>query len=364
MEKITIGLLLPSSTIFPVSKDFEKGIKEGLNYNPDFKLEVEIIKEFVGQGDVREIEKACNKFFNYDDVDIVTGVISSKATHEIADSFKNQQKPLVVNNTGGHIPDISKLNEYIFINSSHLWQHAWTMGHWGVKKLGKKGMFIGAVYDAGYSFSHMFYLGMETADQQREWSFSVPPMPAPGTLSNMDVIFPYLEKYEPDFVFATFCGAETTLFINEFIKRGWHHRTKLTGLPYLLAPFEPLGDDITIYTTVPFNNAPEITAEKSFYHLGIQTGQNIAEAASKADSGGAELKDQLAKLNCMFNISDQINDGPQSQLTIVQNEIKANEKTFVSKELMNWDTFGMNINAMRPLTAEISTGWYNPYLCI
>jgi hypothetical protein len=83
-----------------------------------------------------------------------------------------------------------------------MWQHAWTLGNWGVKTFGNKGMFIGSVYDAAYSFSQMFYEGMMAADSAAQWSFSIPPNPPAGMLSDMSVIFPFLEKYQPDFVFA------------------------------------------------------------------------------------------------------------------------------------------------------------------
>jgi branched-chain amino acid transport system substrate-binding protein len=365
MENINIGLLLPSSTIFPIGKDFEKGLKEGLKHNPDINLEVEITKEFIGQGDVKLTENACNKFFNYDEVDLVTGVVSNLAVNSLSDRFKGQQKPLLINNLGGHVPNISQLNEYVFINSAHLWQQAYTLGYFGVKEFGKKGMFIGSVYDAGYSFSHLFYEGMRAADAQSEWSFSVPPMPSPGELSNMDVIFPFLEQYQPDFIFAAFCGAETTLFLNEFINRGWHHKTKVLGLPYLLAPFAPLNDDITIYTTTAFEDAPEVDPAKAFYYLGQQAGETIAKAAVAATNAKG-LKDEIDKLNTMFNVSQQVDSssGAKPHTTILKNDIRAGENTFTTRKLIQCDTFGLDAEKIKLLTQSVSAGWNNPYLCI
>ncbi|MFL9484909.1 ABC transporter substrate-binding protein [Chitinophagaceae bacterium LWZ2-11] len=361
MESITIGLLLPTSTILPVSKDFEKGLKEGLKCKTN--INVEIIKEFIGQGDFKVTDAACVKLFNYDDVDLVTGVISNRAAHELGERFKNSRKPLIVNNLGAQIPDITRLNEYVFINSPHLWQHAWTMGHRGVKEFGKKGMYIASVYDAGYSFSQMFYLGMQAADATSEWSFSVPPMPHPGELSNMDVIFPFLEQYEPDFVFANFCGAETTLFMNEFIKRGWHKKTRLTGLPYLLTPFAPLDDDITVDTTLVFNDSAEGAAGKAFYKLGLQTGQIIGEVTERATTK-KDLRDELAKLTNVFSIENAKMNAKPEEVAVTRNHIKANEQTIASSTLASWETFSLDPGLIKPLTEELSAGWYNPYLCI
>jgi branched-chain amino acid transport system substrate-binding protein len=359
MDKINIGLLLPSSTILPIGKDFEKGLKEGLKQSGE-AIEVEIVKEFIGQGDIKLTEKACNKFFSFDDVDVVTGVVSIRAANEAAERFKARKCPLLINDLGGHIPNVNLLNEYVFINTPHLWQHAWTMGHWGVKTFGKKGMFIASVYDAGYSFSQMFYDGMKAADPESEWSFSVPPMPPAGELSNMDVIFPFLEQYQPDFIFAAFCGGETTLFLNEMIKRGWHRKTKITALPYLLEPFKPLDDDVTIYTIPTFNNHPEVTAAGAFHYLGTQCAKAILAAANAPD--GAGLQAGLAKQSYLFNVANAAST--DNKLTIMQNDITAGQVAISSKIVAEWDTFPLDAEKIKPLTGYADSGWNNPYLCI
>jgi len=360
MNNITIGLLLPSSTIFPISKNFEQGLKDGLKQYGNANLEVELIKEFIGQGDTRLVDKVCNKFFKYDDAHLVTGILSNKSVSDIAPKFKSQQTPLLVNNLGAAVPDVSQMNDYVFINSPQLWRHAYTMGHWGVKTFGKKGMFIGSVYDAGYSFSHLLQTGMQAADAESTWAFCIPPMPPAGGLSNMDVIFPYMEQYQPDFIFAAFCGEETTLFLNALIKHGWHRKTKITGTPYLLTPFAPLTDDVTIYTARLFNDDAGITPENIFYKQGFQTGQAIAAAA--AESNGAGLKEQLSKSTTLFNIASGVK--ADTQLTIVQNDIRAGKTDFTSKNVSCWDTYPLAVEQLKPLTSQLNSGWYNPYLCI
>jgi branched-chain amino acid transport system substrate-binding protein len=362
MDTISIGLLLPSSTIFPIGKNFEKGLKVGLKSLTAENIQVELMREFIGGGDIKFIENACKKFFDFDEVDLVTGIISNRAVVSVAERFKAKNMPLLVNNPGGHIPVTGQLNEFIFLNSMHLWRHAWTLGNWGVKKFGKKGMFIGAVYDAGYSFSQMFYDGMYAADLQADWSFSVPPMPPNGGLSDMSVIFPFLEQYQPDFIMAAFCGAETTLFLNEFIARGWHLKTSVLGLPYLLAPFEPLNNDITIYTTLPFEDFPDISPADVFYRLGLQTGNNIADAV-KTTIDRADLQNEFAKQNRMFNtaLTTQHLAPP---VTIIENTIKAGAAMFTSESLTRSLSISLDPEYLDQLTQGILSGWFNPYLCI
>jgi len=359
MDTINIGVLLPASTILPLNKDFEKGLKDALK-SLQGRIEVEIVKEFIGQGDIKLTEKACNKLFSFDDVDLVAGVLSNRGINEMTETFAKQQIPLLANDLGGNILDVSKLNDYIFINSLHLWQHAYVMGYWGVKTFGKKGMFLGAVYDAGYSFSHMFYEGMMAADATSQWSFSVPPMPEKGKLTDMSIMVPYIEKYEPDFVFAAFCGEETTLFFNEMINSGLSNKIAITGLPYLLEPFAPLQGDVTVYTTLPFGD-DMLTAGKAFYHLGQQTGEAIAKAATTAQNR-SELKKELLNNGNFFNITQPTLMQPP--ISIVRNDIKAGETAFITQAAATMESYGLDIEKLRSLTEETSAGWFNPYLCI
>ena len=359
MESITIGVLQPLSTIFNISKEFGRGLKDAINAEAG-DVKVEIINEYIASGDTLTVEKAISKLLKFDEVDLVTGIVSNRVTEKIAVKFRDNQKVLLVNNLGAHVPNVSELNKNVLLNSPHLWRHAYTMGNWGVKTFGKKGMFVGAVYDAGYSFSHMFYEGMIAADPAAEWSFSVPPMRNPGELTNMDVIFPFLEQYQPDFIFAAFCGKETTQFLNEMIKRGWHKKTKITGLPYLTAPFNPLDDDLTVYTTMPFANEPDVLPADVFYHLGRQSGSIIANAA--CTSNGDDLADIIAKNLQLFHLSAETD--LNTRLTILCNDIKAGEMDFSATKETDWGTFPLATEQMRPLTQGVISGWFNPYLCV
>ena len=365
MNTFHIGMLLPSSTILPIAKDFEKGIKEALSNISKEDYEIEFTKEFIGQGGVALVETAINKLLNYDAVDLVTGVLSNKVIESISTKFNNKTTPFLFNNLGEHVPDLSNQNKQIFNNSIHLWRHAWALGNWGVKSFGKKGMFLSSVYDAGYSFSQMFHHGMMHADPTSEWSFSVLPMPNNGQISDMSFLFPFLEEYQPDFVFATFCGTETTEFLNEFIKRGWHKKTKLLGLPYLIFPFEILNDDIAIYTTALNTIESGNDISNIFYQFGLQTGSIISQVL---DMEGTSLQQKLSNLNLsisfnetiFFNCYQNLNDN----VLMIKNEILKGEKMIKKTLIEATPLFPLNHKAILDLTKDISVAWLNPYLCI
>ncbi len=365
MKQIHIGLLIPSSTILPIGKDYEKGLKEGLSNFPE--LEFEITKEFIGQGGQVKTEEAINKLITYDDVDIVTGVVSGMSAESMREKFKLAKKPFVVSNLGEQLPIYEHLNEYVFFNSYFLWQHAWALGYQGVKRFGKKGMFVGAVFDGGYSFSYMFHEGMKAADINSEWFFSIPPMPNKGELSDMNIIFPFIEKYQPDFIFAAFCGAETTLFLNRFIEEGWHKRTKLMGLPFLLEPFTALKDDLVCYSTLPTALNPNITAKQSFYHLGYRAGIGIAKAAVKAESW-KQLQQQLEEDGTFFNINqlqqEKIIKHETHLPVLTKNSITANSEEIATEILEAIVTLSLKDPFFKQLDPTTQFGWINSYLAI
>lgn len=363
MLPLQIGLLLPTSTIFPLGKDFERGLKSGLQNADGSSLSVEIIREFVGQGSIKANEEALNKLLNYYDVDVVTGILSGRTTEAVAAKFTGRT-PLLANDLGGTLIDPKLLNENVFVHSRHLWQHAWTLGNWGVKSFGLKGMFIGSVYDGGYSFSHMFHEGMKAADADAYWSFSIPPMPPKGQLSDMSVIFPFLEQYQPDFVFAAFCGGETTLFINEFIRQGWHRRTKLLGLPYLLNPFNPLEDDITVYTTAIQEPHDGAEGGQYFYDLGYDSGRLINAAVRL----GGPLNEALRSLEATIPFGStylvQPDIASADTVRIIENKISAGDTGFHSTQIAVTAAFSTRDSWHLERTRELNFGWMNPYLCI
>ncbi|MCJ8211353.1 ABC transporter substrate-binding protein [Mucilaginibacter sp. RS28] len=366
MRQINIGVLIPNSGIFPIGKSFEKGLKAGLKPLHESDIEVELSTEFSGQSGVRQLGEIFDRFFNYHNSDIVTGFISNKMAEDVAVKFREKQRTLIVNNVGGQIPDITKLSENVFVNSAHLWRHAWSLGHYGVKNLGKSGMYVSSVYDAGYSFSHMFNMGMTAADPASQWSFAVGSMPPNGKLTDMEVILPHIDKQKPDFIFATFCGTETPLFLNEFMKRGLHKDIKVLGLPYLTSPFYGLDHDLHITSTQLYHQDATITPDKVFYELGLQTGEMIASVVPDAKDN-IEIQQRLAELKQCFNIDaagELANLGFEEQVTLTENHITDNGKQLNTTVLCEYESYSPTADQLRDMFKGPVFSWINPYLCV
>jgi ABC-type branched-subunit amino acid transport system substrate-binding protein len=360
MLKIKLGLLIPSSSILPMGKEFENGLKESLVAFTKSQ-QVEFYPEFIGQGGTKKVEEALDKFFNYHQVDLVTGIVSNKVAMDVADKFEKKRIPFIINNIGEHFPDSRKFNSYVFLNSIHIWQQVWSLSNWAVNKFGKKGMFVSGMYDAGYNFMKMMSDGMQAASADSEIPYSVAPMSNSQGFSQVEKVFEHIEMFKPDFVFSFFCGSEATDFLNGYVKKGYHKTIPLLSLPFLLESFDINGEQITIYT--PFSSKNELkegasseTSSSIFYQLGQVTGNIIAEGLKK--NGLSNLVEALRE-DTTINVSNAGQDNKIYLVENIHNGDKSNIKKHIEKELPT-----INNTSTQFLTAidELSSSWENPYL--
>lgn len=368
MSKISIGVLAPTSSIYPMSKDFQKGLIEGLDSQ---SVETEIFTEFVANGDMTLIETAVTKFVDFHDVDVVTGILPNRSVGELSDKFKNYDALLLANNLGEHLlnPEICPPN--VYVNSVNLWQQMWSLGHWATQKFGKKGMLVGSLFDMGYSFGHMIDLGMSRANSESKWSFAICRMPEKGQLSKPDEVLDYVESESPDFLFAAFCGEEATLFLNRFIERGFHNKVPLITTPYLLENFTAsVSEPIKIYTSVGANRElSQGDIDKGYHHpfnvfrqLGKETGQVLLKAhlsGKMSDLTGLRLETERGQL--MFSPEDL---GREAKVYLIENEHGGDRdkiKSLLSEELT---TIDLSDESIKESFNKVSATWQNPYLAV
>jgi len=373
MKTITIGLLLPSSTIVPMGKDFERSLKKSLRENlGDPEIEIEVVSEFIGQGGLVKVEEAVSKLLAYDNADIITGIVSNKIGMEVAEKFERSKKPFLINNIGEHIPDPRSYNQYVFINSTHTWQQIWSLGYWAVKKFGSRGMFVGSVYDAGYAFTSMLKLGMEAADQECSMPFSIAPVPAGEKTADPRTVFRHIEEFKPDFILSVFCGEEAGIFQKEYITRNYHKEIPLLALPFLLQPFDAEGNELELYTTVASSaevepreiKLTELNTANPFSSLGSETGLILAEAINLMGSGS--LLDALKKVKVhssrgLLHI-DSSSPAKNNKVYLVRNTYSG-DVSAISMDLMEeLETIDIDNKALSLWLDQPSSGWGNPYL--
>lgn len=374
MKRITVGLLLPISTITPMSRDFELALKQTIQEQVnDDEWAIEIVSEFIGQGSRIKVEEAIDKLFSHYNVDAITGIVSNMVAMAVAAKFERYKKPFILNNIGEHTPNPASFNPYIFINSVHTWQQIWSLGYWAVKTFGNKGMFVASVYDAGYSFSNMLTLGMKAADQQSTMSFSIAQVTPGAKTTDPRTVFEHVEMFKPDFVFAAFCGEEASVF-QEAYASGVSKDIPLLALPWLLQDFNANKEELIVYTALSSTATVAIgdmdyrfgSQEQAYGQLGRETGMILAE--SLKIKGDGNLLDALNQVKAnadrgMLHIDAQTT-GQENQVYLVRNTHTGNTNHLKREVLCEMETVDMNDQALNESLQQISSGWENPYLGI
>jgi branched-chain amino acid transport system substrate-binding protein len=374
MKKVSVGLLLPSSTILPMGKDFERGVKQGLGgLTGQHGWDIEVVTELIGQGSRKNVEDAVAKMFSYHQADIITGIVSNKVVKEVAEKFEQQKVPFLVNNIGEHVPDSGKHNRYIYLNSTHTWQQIWSLSHWAVKTYGRKGMFVSGIYEAGYSFLNMMRLGMLAADRESLLDFAVAQVENGRRTADSRAVFGLIEEQDPDFVFSFFCGAEAKEFLDEYIRRGLHKTKPLLSLPFLAESFDAQGEQLEIYTSVSSYkelsggvlNGEGATHQNPFPYLGYESGLLIAEMLKR--SGGNDLTETLDMLTIDTNrgmVSPNDQPGINSRIYLVKNIHNGDKASIARHIVQELPTISYTDDAITESLNMPNSGWENPYLGI
>ena len=371
-KKISIGLLLPMSTILPMGKQFEMGLKEGIKpLQTEDGWDVTIQSEFTGQGSYRKNEEAINKLISFHEVDIISGIVGNKTVAQLANKFQEHKKPFVANNLGEHLPNIGLLNEFIFINSPHVWQHIWSLSNWAVQQFGKTGMFVGGTYDAGYNFMKMMGDGMNAVTTDNAMPYSVAPLDDTKKYSQVEKVFEHIALFKPDFVFSFFCGTEASAFLREYINQGYHKKIPLFGLPFLMESFEPNGEEITIYSAISSKVSLDMGLQQQerrspFEQMGLETGMMLAEAIKTAGSDSIEQVLKRLKLETPMGTlqADLNNLGKGHHVYLTSTKYKGDKSVMERHLLQELPTLQTDSEQFIESTNQMSSYWENPYLAV
>ena len=367
-DELTIGLVLPVSSVLPIAKDFEKGLKSGLG---DYFNRVEIVREYIGNGDLKLTTEAVQKLITYDDADLIVGVLNNKVVNGLASKFVNKKTVLFVNNLGAIWPNSDDLNANILTNTMQAWEQVWALSHWATKKFGPRGMMVTGTFDAGFSFASAFDQGMLEAREDTSWSFAVAPAPMAqqGELAEVQKVIPKIKENAPDFLFAAFCGEEARQFLELYTKEGLSESTPLIALPYLLeTTHQNFENPIKIYSVKSASKEAHqdyknpVLWKSSFYQLGNEAGQIIARALSEnidfkelrnmehQVERGLLTLDPLKVNNLNMFLSEVSHHGDSIHLSATYEE-----------EL---SSISLNHPNISRLSKEASSNWFNPYLAL
>jgi len=385
MRKLRIGFLYPYSGVFPRLKNdfrqgFEMAVKRALP-----SLEIETVAEFINLGDYKLVEQALNKLVNFDEVDLIIGVVGTKVmlnAHEIYEKYK---VPVILNNLGGYVPTHSFRSPYLFYNSLDLWKSEWAMGKWSQKQFGGFPALSMSIYESGYNLHECYRLGA---------SISGAPFLKMDITKNMSGeadTFPLINalmKHAPGHAHVLLSGREGTQFLEYYKKTSLLNGIPVSVNPFMIDECLEIGDQDAqnVYSASTWSYLLETPANRLFVDayeqaysrqpnvysmLAFETGLIVCEALKGlGDNGysGELMAKQLGIANA---------DGPRGKIKVSTLPVNADQPVYIRKsfydhkagliknEIIDSDP-GISWQEPDVLNAayQNTSGWENPYLCV
>lgn len=229
-QPIKIGFLTPYSSIYPtLTPNIVNGFycSMPVQYQNMFRFYPEYIK----QGGGNTVKDAVQKLIQFDNVDIMSGLVSYQKVPEVVSIIEGRKKLAFFFDMGEYIPFTQHISNNLFFNSFQLWQSEYSLGCWTQKEFGDKGAVIMPLYDAGYHLHSAFRQGAVSAGSKLIDYHILPYIEAKSQVKGqLEVFFEKFRKEPPSFIHSLFCGTEAIDFLVDF------HQSGLSGkIPLIIS---------------------------------------------------------------------------------------------------------------------------------
>ncbi|MEM7532566.1 MAG: ABC transporter substrate-binding protein [Chloroflexota bacterium] len=153
-EPIKIGLLVPTSGNFGVyGGELERGTKLYLDSEMGGEIAGRPIEYVVedSEGNPEIALQKSRKLVEQDEVDVVTGIVSSGVLMGVREYYDAMKKPLIVSNAGANPISRELKSPYIWRVSFSNWMMSAKMATWLAANVGKRSALIVSDYTAGHN---------------------------------------------------------------------------------------------------------------------------------------------------------------------------------------------------------------------
>ena len=190
---------------------------------------IEVIHED-SEADPQVSLRKLRKLMDQDNIDILTGPVSTAVAYALRDEVDKKKLPYLVSHAGGNDLVRSKRSDYIWRSSFSSWQIGHSMGEWAYENVGKKIYLTAADYAFGHEVAEAFKeaytkAGGEIVDEV------YPP------LGNND-FSSYLAKMnrdDIDGIYAFYAGSDAVRFVQQYEEYGLKGKIPLIGSGWLNA---------------------------------------------------------------------------------------------------------------------------------
>src|SRR6185503_6190258 len=277
---IKIGFLAPYSGVYPFyGHHLMAGILLGLYPATVDQSEFQFVPAYTQMGDPKSTLDAVNKLVFFDQVDIISGLISYKSIPDIIPVIETYNKLAFFFDLGEFIPYFEHLSPRIFYSSQQIWQSQFALGYWAQKEFGGTGMMVMPVYEAGYHLSSAFHKGAGIGGARQIGLHILPRDPA--NIKNLDLtkLFEDIKKNPPTYLHAVFAGN----FGKEFLRR-WRNSEFYKTIPLTVVEnmvyedlFEDMAElDLELYAASTWSRNAENKRNKEFVKRYESSGGQMA----------------------------------------------------------------------------------------
>jgi branched-chain amino acid transport system substrate-binding protein len=383
---IKIGMLSPYSGVYPYyGHHLSAGMLMGIYPGVPKRNEIQFIPAYTNMGDPKSALEAANRLIFFDQVDIISGLVSYKSVQDIITLVERHNKMGFFFDLGEYIPWFNYLSPRVFYSSQQIWQTQYALGYWAMKEYGAGGQTIMTLYEAGYHINSCFHHGANDAGDETRNVHVIPhDKQAPKKL-DLEDFFEKIRKNPPPYVHAIFAGTLGNDFLLAWKNSGFHKQIPLIVVENM-AYDDVLGDvghlDLELITGSTWSRTDENSRNKEFVKrfeatggqqanifglLGYEAGLALNEVKSLIQKRDFDKVSSLLQMESVPGPRGERNFYPASGYALPTIDIVkvTTSATNIFKTVLSQGK-GLMFNAeqFKEIHEGSVSGWLNPYLCI
>jgi len=383
---IKVGMLTPYSGVYPYyGHHLSAGMLLGLYPGAPKRNEIQFIPVYTKMGDPASALDAANRLIFFENVDVVSGLVSYKSVLEIIPIIERHNKLGFFFDLGEYIPWFTYLSPRVFYSSQQIWQTQYALGYWAGKEYGDGGQVIMTIYEAGYHINSCFHHGATDAGSGRLNVHVIPHEKREPKKMDLDDLFEKMKKNPPPYVHAIFAGTLGNDFLLAWKNSGLHKQVPLI-VAENMAYDDVLADvghlDLELFTASTWSRGDENPRNREFVKrfentggqqanifglLGYEAGLALKEVKSLIQKRDMEKAASLLQKESVTGPRGDRNFYPASGFSLPTTDIvsvKTSTNNIYKTVVSQGKGLRFDAEQFKAIHEGSVSGWLNPYLCI
>lgn len=229
---LKVGAILPKSGVYAsLGENLIRGMEmyfESVNWEvAGNKIELIVEDE---ENDPQAALRKFRKLMDSDNIDILTGPVSTAVAYALRDEVDSNKMPFLVSHAGGNDLTRSQFSEFIWRSSFNSWQIGTSMGQYAYDNIAKEVYLTAADYAFGQEVTAAFKAAFEAAGGTIVGEV-YPPLGTNDYASYLTQI----KSDNPPAVYAFFAGSDAVRFVQQYEQYGLKGEIPLIGSGWLNA---------------------------------------------------------------------------------------------------------------------------------